>query len=127
MTGFSFFKFLIFHIFRILLVLELKFQQASKFRSQLARFQPSFMINMLVMAKYKQLSFFGDLLNLKKNYGTLEFLLTQDHVWLEISKGCSYSFHPISVKHYEDIGYHGGTQAVTSLRDWPIFKNVVVL
>ncbi len=24
-----------------------------------------------------------------------------------------YSFHPVSAKLYEDIGYHGGTQAIT--------------
>ncbi len=30
----------------------------------------------------------------KQNYGTLKFLLTQDHIGLEISKRFSYSFHP---------------------------------
>ncbi len=44
-------------------------------------------------------------------YGTLKFLLTQGHIGLEISK--RYQFHAISVKVYEDIGYHGGIQAVT--------------
>ena len=33
---------------------------------------------------------------LKKNYGTLQFLLTEDHMGLKISKCCSsYSFGPI--------------------------------
>ncbi len=33
---------------------------------------------------------------------------------LEILNGyCPYSFHPISAKLYEAIGYHGGIQAVT--------------
>ncbi len=45
---------------------------------------------------------------------------------LEISK-CfsSYSFHLMSVKHYEDISYHGGIQAITFLGNLPSFKNFV--
>ena len=31
---------------------------------------------------------------------------------LEMSKRYSYSFHPMSAKLYEDIGYHGGIQAM---------------
>ncbi len=40
----------------------------------------------------------------------LKFLLTPDHIGLEISKHySSYSFHLMSAKLYEDIiGYHGG-------------------
>ncbi len=33
----------------------------------------------------------------------LFFFLSHDHMGLEISKRCSYSFHPISAK---DIAYH---------------------
>ncbi len=47
---------------------------------------------------------------------------------LEISKRYSYySFHPMSVNLYEDIGYHGGIQAITFLGNRPSFKNFVVL
>ncbi len=43
---------------------------------------------------------------------------------LEISKRySSYSFHPISAKIYEDIGYHGGIQAVTFRGNRPSFNN----
>ena len=36
---------------------------------------------------------------------------------LELSKRCSsYSFHLMSAKRYEDIGYHGGIQAYFSWR-----------
>ncbi len=38
---------------------------------------------------------------------------------LEISKRYSCSFHPMSDKLYEDIGYHGGIQAITFLGDRP--------
>ncbi len=34
---------------------------------------------------------------------------------LEISKHYSYSFHPISAKLYQDIGYNRGIQAITFL------------
>ena len=41
---------------------------------------------------------------------------------LEILKRySSYSFCPMSVKRYEDIGYYGGIQAVTFLGNWPSF------
>ena len=53
--------------------------------------------------------------------GTLKFLLTQDHMELEISKRYSYSFHPMSIKLHEDIGYHGGIQTVTFLGNWSNF------
>ena len=45
---------------------------------------------------------------LKTKYGILKFFLTQDHVWLEISK-CSFShnFHWRPAKPYQNIGYHG--------------------
>ncbi len=44
---------------------------------------------------------------------------------LEISKRfSSYSFHLMSAKLYEDIGYHGGIQAITFIANWPSFKNL---
>ncbi len=43
----------------------------------------------------------------------MNFLLTQDHMGLEISKCYSHSFHPISAKPYDGIGYHSGIQTVT--------------
>ncbi len=47
---------------------------------------------------------------------------------LEISKHySSYSFHLMSVKLYEDIGFHGGIQAITFLGNQPSFKNFVAL
>ncbi len=39
---------------------------------------------------------------------------------LEISKCYSYSFHLMSIKCYEDIGYHGGIQAVTFVSNRPM-------
>ncbi len=63
------------------------------------------MKNMIVMGAYSLL-LFGDL---PKCYGTLKFLLIQDHMRLEMSKRySSYRFHLMLVKLYEDIGYHGG-------------------
>ncbi len=58
-----------------------------------------------------------------KFYDTLIFLLTQDHMALEISKHCSsYSFHPMSAmewddipKLYEDTRYHGKVLAINFL------------
>ncbi len=47
---------------------------------------------------------------------------------LEISKRYfSYSFHPMSAKLYEDIGDHGGIQAVTFLGNQPSYKHFVTL
>ncbi len=46
---------------------------------------------------------------------------------LEISKRYSYSFHLMSVKLCENIGYHGGIQAITFLGNRPSFKNFVAL
>ncbi len=44
---------------------------------------------------------------------------------LEMSKRYfSYTFHPISAKLYESIGYHGGIQASTFPGNWPSFKNL---
>ncbi len=41
---------------------------------------------------------------------------------LGISKRyCLYSFHPMSENLYEDIGYHGGIQAITFLGNRPSF------
>ena len=45
---------------------------------------------------------------------------------LKISKRyCLYSFHLISPKFYEDIGYHDGIQAVTFFGNQPSFKKIV--
>ncbi len=44
---------------------------------------------------------------------------------LEISKRYSYSFHSMSAKFYEDIGYHGGIQVVTFFGNRPSFTNFV--
>ncbi len=42
---------------------------------------------------------------------------------LEISKRySSYSFHLVSAKLYDDIGYHGGIQAITFLGNRPSLK-----
>ncbi len=44
---------------------------------------------------------------------------------LEISKRySSCNFHLMSVKLYENIGYHGGIQAVTFLGNRPSFTNL---
>ena len=82
------------------------------------------MTNMIVMVEYtgKLLLFWRPAKN-----GTLKYLLTQDHMGLQISKRYSYRFHPMSVKRYEDIGYHGGIKAITFLGDRPSFKKIVVL
>ena len=49
-------------------------------------------------------------------------------MWLEISKRySSYSFHPMSAKRYEDIGYYGGIQVITFLGNRLSFKNFVTL
>ena len=46
---------------------------------------------------------------------------------LQISKRYSCSFHPMSGKLYEDIGYHGRIQAITFLGNRLSFKNFVTL
>ena len=47
---------------------------------------------------------------------------------LEISRRVSsYSFHPMSAKLYEDIGYYSRIQAVTFLGNRSSFKNFVAL
>ncbi len=75
------------------------------------------------MRKYRLWLFCGNLAKLKTFYGTLKFLLTQDHMGLEISKRySSYSFYPISSKLYEAIGYHDRIQAVTFRGDRPSLK-----
>ena len=49
--------------------------------------------------------------------------MTQDHIWLEISKRySSYNFHSMSIKLHEDNGYHGGIQAVAFLGNSQVFK-----
>ncbi len=58
----------------------------------------------------------------------MKFLLTQDHIGLEVSKPYSvfiwshYSFHLISAKRYEDIGYYGGIQVIAFLAMGQFFK-----
>ena len=42
---------------------------------------------------------------------------------LEIQKRYSYSFHPMSAKRYEGIGYHQGIQAITFLGNQSNFKH----
>ncbi len=69
------------------------------------------MINMLVVVEYRLLL----VLVSYQFYGTLNFFLTQAHMGLEISKYCSYSFHPISTKLCEVITFHGGIQAIICL------------
>ncbi len=46
---------------------------------------------------------------------------------MEISKLYSHSFHSISAKLYEDIGYQRGIQAVTFLGNLPSYKRFVTL
>ena len=59
-----------------------------------------------------------------KNYATLKFLLTQDHMELEISKRYfSHSFHRTPSKLYENIAYHRGMQAITFLGNRLSFAN----
>ena len=89
----------------------------------LVQFQPNFVINMLVMGEYRLLLFWPP-----QKYGTLKFLLIQDHMGLDISKHhSSYIFRLMSAKLDEDIGCHGGIQAITFLGNQPGFKNFVAL
>ena len=46
---------------------------------------------------------------------------------LEISKRYSYSFHPMSAKVYEDIGYHAGIQATLYYISWQISQVLKIL
>ncbi len=90
---------------------ELKVQIATS-PTVSVRFQSNLMINMLVMGNTGSY-LFGDLPNLKKNSWHFDFLLV-----LEVSKRYShYSFHLISAKLHEDIGYHRWIQAITFLGD----------
>ncbi len=53
--------------------------------------------------------------------------LTYDHTGLQISKRYpSYSFHLISAKLYEDIGYHGVIQAANFLDTQSTFTTFMV-
>ncbi len=54
----------------------------------------------------------------------LKFVLTQDHMWLEISKCYSECVHPMSAKLCKDISYHGVIQAVTFFGNRPNFENL---
>ncbi len=62
----------------------------------------------------------------------MKFLLTQDHMGLEISKHySSHSFHLMSAKLYEDIRGHSATMVEYRLSLFlavsPSFKNFVAL
>ena len=66
-----------------------------------------------MVIKENTVCYFIAICRIKNIYGTCDFLLTHDHMWLEISKRYSYSFHLISAhpKLYEDIVDNGGIQA----------------
>ena len=60
-------------------------------------------------------TFFGDLpkKKIKILWHFVKFLLTQDHMGMEISERYSpCSFHPMSIELHEAIGYSGGIQAI---------------
>ena len=77
------------------------------------------MIVMLVIGEYRLL------LLLTKNYGTLKFFLTQDHMELEVSKRYfSTSFNQMWSKLYQDVAYHGGIQAITFLVINQVLQNL---
>ncbi len=70
-------------------------------------FQPNFIQSIIIRGYYGLLRFWRSVPN-EKFYGTLKFLLTHDHMGLEISNIYSfYSFHRIPSKLYEDIAYMG--------------------
>ncbi len=72
----------------------LRFQKATT-SPAFIQFQPSF-IGSLVKMGNCQLLLFGLSSELKKKYGNLKFLLTQDHMELEISQSySSTAFHLI--------------------------------
>ncbi len=58
----------------------------------------------------------------------MNFLLTQAHTRLEISKRYpSYNFQPISAKRYEDIDYHCRIQSITFFwQSAQVLKNVAL-
>ncbi len=58
----------------------------------------------------------------------MNFLLTQDHMGLEISKRySSYSFHPMSIKLNDYICYHAWMQGIAFHGIWPSVKSFVAL
>ncbi len=58
----------------------------------------------------------------------MKFLLTQDHMGLEISKRySSYSFHLMSAKFYKDIGLPWELQAITYCQSVLSFKIFLAL
>ncbi len=68
---------------------------------------------------------FDDLPKITKIIAIWNFL-DKTIMQLKISKRySSYSFHPMSAKRFEDIGYHGEIQAITFLGNPPSFKNFV--
>ncbi len=90
-------------------------------------FNQTFMKSMVIRRNTGYSLFWRSAKN-SKFYATLKFLLTQDHMGLGISKRySSYSFHPMSLKPYEDIGYHGRIQPVTFLDKRPNLNENVAL
>ncbi len=76
---------------------------------------------------FKFLRIFFVVVNMEPYYGIWNFCQL-NHMGLEISKRySSHSFHLMPAKLYEDIGYHGGIQAVTFLGNRLSFKNFVAL
>ena len=96
-----------------------KFQNAAS-PTVSVRFQQNFMVNMIVMGEYRLLRFWRSAKNCK-NYGTLKFFLTQDHMELEISNATSPT---VFIELYEDIAYHGVMQAITLLDNRPSFTKL---
>ncbi len=93
------------------------------------QFQPNFMINMLVIGECRLLRLlaFCTPPPPPNKYSSLNFLLTQDHTGLKMSKHYSYSFHWIPTKLYEAKDYYGGIQTVTFLDNRPSLKKNVTL
>ncbi len=80
-------------------------------------FQANFIIKKLVMGKHFEILFY--LPKFKKLSDTLIFFLTEDHMWLEISKRycsyCGYILPLISAEIHEDVACHGRMEAVILL------------
>ena len=62
-----------------------------------------------------------------KFYATLNFLLTQDHMGVEISKRYSYSLYPMSAKLYYKHVSHKGMESYKCFGDLPENKNIMAL
>ena len=121
-----FFFFQNFHISNFYNLFSLKFQKTTS-ATVSVRFHPNIMINRLVMGGYRLL-----LLKNKDFMALWKFLLTQDHIVLEISKRSSYSFRSMTAKLHVDIGYHGSIQAwllqkIVALRNFNMGVNGKIL